>query len=100
MAKYLFAVSYSVEGSGGILKEGGTMGRDMAEGLAQSVGGTVESFYYAFGDVDAYLIADLPDNESAVAASLIAGASGGVVLQTTPLITVEQMDAASKKASG
>ena len=99
MAKYLFEVSYSVEGSDGLLKEGGSMGRDVAAGLVQSVGGTVESFYYAFGDIDAYMIANLPDAESAVAASLIAGASGGVVLKTTPLITPEHVDAASRKAS-
>ncbi len=100
MAKYLFEVSYSIDGSDGLLKGGGSMGREVAEGLVQSVGGTVESFYYAFGDTDAFLIADLPDQASAVAVSLIAGASGGVVLETTPLITAEEVDAASKLASG
>jgi uncharacterized protein with GYD domain len=35
--------------------------------VAKSVGGKVEAFYFALGDVDAYIILDLPDNVSAAA---------------------------------
>ncbi len=36
----------------------------------ESQSGKLDSVHFAFGDVDAYVIADLPDNESAAAASL------------------------------
>jgi uncharacterized protein with GYD domain len=36
----------------------------------ESVGGTLEAFYFAFGEDDAYVIADLPDNETAAAVAL------------------------------
>ncbi len=36
----------------------------------ESVGGRLERFYFAFGDHDAFVIADLPDNESATAVAL------------------------------
>ena len=59
-------------------------------------GGKLDAFYYAFGDTDAILVADLPDAKSAVAVSLIANSSGGVTLKTTPLVTVEEVDAATE----
>ena len=76
MAKYLFQASYSVEGLQGLLKDGGSSRREAAERVLASVGGSLEAFYYAFGDNDIYIIADLPDNAAATAASLVVGASG------------------------
>ena len=58
----------------------------------------MESIYFAFGDTDALIIVDLPDNASAAAVSLAVNAAGGAAVRTTPLITVEEMDAASKKS--
>ncbi len=99
MAKYLLQVSYSVEGSKGLAKEGGSARRAAAEQLAESVGGKIDAYYYAFGDSDLILIADIPDNASAAAVSLTAATSGAVSIKTTPLITVEEMDAAAKKST-
>ena len=50
MPKYLLQVSYTVDGIKGLRKEGGTARRAAAEQLVKSLGGTIESFYYAFGD--------------------------------------------------
>ena len=52
MAKYLFHGSYTVEGLKGLLKEGGTGRREATEQLAKSLGGTLEAYYFAFGDND------------------------------------------------
>jgi uncharacterized protein with GYD domain len=41
------------------------------EKLFKSMGGTLESFYYAFGDTDLFIIGDFPDNPSVVAAALL-----------------------------
>ena len=67
------------------------------ERLIKGVGGTLESFYYAFGTEDVYVIADVPDAETIAAVSLAVNASGAVRLSTTVLMTPEQMDTAAKK---
>ena len=51
----------------GLLKDGGTGRRAAVEKLFGSVGGKVEAFYYAFGDTDLFIVADVPDNVSAAA---------------------------------
>ena len=61
------------------------------------MGGKLEAFYYAYGADDAVIIADLPDANSGIAISLTVNASGAVRMSTTPLITPEEIDAASKK---
>ena len=97
MAKYLFQSNYVGEGVKGLLKEGGSSRRAAVEKAAQSMGGKVEGFYYAFGDVDAYIIVDLPDNATAAAVALTVNASGAAVVKTTVLLTPEELDMAAKK---
>ena len=65
MPKYLVQANYVGEGIKGLLKDGGTGRRAAVEKLFGSVGGKVEAFYYAFGDTDLFVIADLPDNVTA-----------------------------------
>jgi uncharacterized protein with GYD domain len=97
MPKYLVQANYVGEGVKGLLKEGGTSRRAAAEKLIKSLGGTMEAFYYAFGETDAYIIADLPDNASMAAIALTVGASGAVTVKTTVLMTPEEVDVAAKK---
>ncbi|MCK4925385.1 MAG: GYD domain-containing protein [Spirochaetes bacterium] len=98
MPKYLFQGSYTEKGLSGLLKEGGSKRRDAAEQVIKSVGGTLEAFYFAFGDNDFYVIADTPDNVSISAASLIVNASGAVKMKTIVLLTPEEVDQAIKKS--
>jgi uncharacterized protein with GYD domain len=98
MPKYLVVASYTAEGAKGVLKDGGTKRRQAAEAAMKSVGGKVEAFYFAFGDEDAYLLIDAPDNASVAAASLTIGASGAVRTKTIVLLTPEEVDQAVKKA--
>ena len=67
------------------------------EKLFGSVGGKVEAFYYAFGDTDLFVIADVPDNVTAAALSLTVNAAGGATAKVTVLLTPEEIDAAAKK---
>ena len=97
MPKYLLQASYSVEGIKGLRKEGGTARRAAAEQLIKSLGGTMESFYYAFGEADVYTVVDMPDHASMSAAALAIGASGAVTGKTVVLMTAEEVDAAVKK---
>ncbi len=57
----------------------------------------MDALYFAFGDTDVFLIADMPDNVSVAAASLTVAASGGAHVKTTVLMTAEEMDKAAKK---
>jgi uncharacterized protein with GYD domain len=98
MSKYLITASYTVEGLRGLLKDGGTGRREAIQKAAQSLGGKIETMYYTFGDHDVIVVADLPDNTTAAALSLTVSATGGVRTTTTPLITPEEVDAASKKS--
>lgn len=97
MAKYLLQASYTEEGLKGLLKDGGTKRRAAAEEAVKSVDGRVEAFYFAFGEADVYVIADMPDTVSATAASLTVNASGAVRVKTPVLITPEEVDQATKK---
>jgi uncharacterized protein with GYD domain len=98
MPKYLVQANYVGEGIKGLLKEGGSGRRAAVEKLVQSVGGKVDAIYYAFGETDVFIIADMPDNASMTAVALTVGASGAVNTKTTVLMTPEEVDVAVKKS--
>jgi uncharacterized protein with GYD domain len=98
MAKYLVRAAYSQEGLKGVIKGGGSARRAALSQAAQSVGGKLEAVYFALGRDDVYLILEAPDNVSAAALTLAAGASGSVShLETVVLLTPEEIDQAAKK---
>ena len=99
MAKYLIKASYSAEGIKGLLKDGGSNRKDAAAKLIEDLGGTLESFYFAFGNHDAYVTADLPNEISAAAIGLRINSTGLVGVSTTALLTPEQVDAACDKGT-
>jgi uncharacterized protein with GYD domain len=96
--KFLVKASYTLEGVKGLRSSGGSGRRDAVAQSAESVGGTLEGFYFAFGDTDAYVIVDLPDNEAAAALALTVNASGGATTSTVPLLTPEEVDAAAQRS--
>ena len=97
MPKYLFAAKYTTDGIKGVMKEGGSKRREAADQAIRSVGGRLESFYFAFGDDDVYGVAEFPDHATAAALSGAINTSGTTTIKLTPLITVEEIDQASKK---
>ncbi len=97
MPKYMIQASYVGEGLKGLLKEGGTKRRDTVAQVIEAMGGTLESFYYAFGDFDVVGVAEMPDNVSSVAFSMMINASGAISAKTTVLLTPEEIDQATKK---
>ena len=98
MPKYLVKGNYVGSGVSGLMEEGGSRRREAATAAAESLGGSVECFYYAFGDTDVYGICDFPDAASATSFSLMVNASGAVSLSLTPLLTAEDLDAAAAKS--
>ncbi|MGA8679518.1 MAG: GYD domain-containing protein [Acidimicrobiales bacterium] len=95
MPKYLLHVNYTLDGVKGVLTQGGSARRAAAQAAVKSAGGKVESFHFAFGATDAYLIADLPDNVAAAALGLTVTAGGGAAVVTTVLLTPEEIDKAA-----
>jgi uncharacterized protein with GYD domain len=93
MPKYLLKVRYTGDGIQGVLRDGGSARRAAAQDLAKSVGGSIESFYFAFGEEDAYVICDLPDNRAAASIALTVSATGRLAVTTVPLLTVDEIDA-------
>ena len=97
MPKYLLQANYTAQGLQGLLKEGGSSRRRVFEEMAREQGGSLESFYYAFGGSDLYLTFDLPDAATAAAISLNIGAGGALDISTIQLITAEEIDEACGK---
>jgi len=97
MPKYMIQASYIGEGLKGLLKEGGSKRRETVAQVIEGMGGTLESFYYAFGDYDVVGVAEMPDNVSSAAFSMMLNASSVINAKTTVLLTPEEIDQATKK---
>ena len=87
MPKYLYHGSYTDQGLKGLLKDGGTKRMEVTRKAIESLGGKMESYYFAFGCNDFFLIADAPDNVNAVTGSLVANASGTVKVINGVMLT-------------
>jgi|SRR5208283_593149 len=99
MAYYLVQVSYTPEGSAALLKKPQNRGEAVRKSIEKQ-GGSLEGFWFAFGDYDVVVICQMPDNITAAAFSLAVSAGGAVkAIKTTPLMTAEEGMAAMKKAT-
>jgi uncharacterized protein with GYD domain len=94
MPHYMFRASYSKEGLQGVLKEGAASRLEVVRKLAESLGGTLETAYWAFGQDDFIAIMELPDNAAAAAGASTVASSGTASLTTTVLLTAADVDAA------
>ena len=95
MAKYLAIVTYTAEGLKGLIAGGGTARVEASRKLLASAGGSLESFYFALGADDAYIVCELPDNAAAAATAMSAAATGMVVNRMVPLLTAGEVDRAA-----
>jgi uncharacterized protein with GYD domain len=98
MPKYMFKVSYSATGLQGVLGEGGTSREEAARSTVESVGGSLECLYFAFGDVDVYLMADFPDAASAAAVAMTVSATDALSIETVALLEPSEVDEAVGKS--
>jgi uncharacterized protein with GYD domain len=93
------SASYTADGVRGVLKDGGNGRRQAVQDLIEGLGGTLEAFYFAFGETDAYVIVDMPDSASAAAASLAVSATGATRSRVTVLLTPDEVDDATGKTT-
>jgi uncharacterized protein with GYD domain len=98
MPYYMYQVSYTPEAWAGLAKKP----QDRAKAIRpiiKKLKGRLVSFYLAFGEYDAVVVAELPDSEAAAALSVAASAGGAVkAIKTTPLMTVQEGMRAMRKA--
>ncbi len=100
MARYLFQATYTPEAWATMIKSPQNR-LEMVRPVFESLGGRIESAYFAFGDYDVVFIAEFPDNVSAAALSLAINASGALkAVKTTPLMTIEEGVEAMRNAGG
>jgi uncharacterized protein with GYD domain len=96
MAKYLVIANYGPEGVKGLLDKGGTARTEAVGKAVAGVGGTIESFYFAFGADDVYVVVDIPDNVAAASLSMRVSATGLVGCRVVVLLTPSDIDAAAR----
>ena len=97
MPKYLISANYTSEGMAGVRAAGAKSRVDAVSTMLEAMGGSLESFHFAFGDTDVFVIADAPDDEAAAAVAIAINSSGAVSTRTTKLLTVEQIDEALRR---
>jgi uncharacterized protein with GYD domain len=96
MPKYLFQGHFTVDGVKSVLSKGGSARRAAGQAAVESIGGSLEAYYFAFGSTDTFAIVDLPDNAAAAALALTISGAGAVAVNTTVLLTPEEIDAAAQ----
>lgn len=98
MPRYLIQASYSTQGVSDLV----TTPQDRAAAVRpviERLGGSIESFDFAFGDYDVVAICQVPDNVSAAALAMAVGATGALsAFKTTVLISMEEAVEAMRKA--
>ncbi|MEO5925132.1 MAG: GYD domain-containing protein [Bryobacteraceae bacterium] len=94
MPKFLVEASYSADGFQGLAKDKASGRKAAIASAAKKLGGKLESIYFCMGENDVILIVDMPDYVTAAALSAAASTAGTARTNTTPLLTVEEMDKA------
>jgi len=98
MPKYLITANYTAEGMAGVRSAGAKSRIDAVSTMLEAMGGRLESFYFAFGDTDVFAIAEAPDDEAAAAIAIAINSTGAVSINTTKLLSVDQIDEALRRS--
>jgi uncharacterized protein with GYD domain len=100
MPKYMWKVSYTADGLRGLMKQGAVDRAAQIGQITAANGGTLEGFYFGFGQTDVYVIADLPGDTTAAAIALAVGASGTASIETVKLLMPSEVDEARGMQTG
>ncbi len=99
MPKYLIQGTYSSEGLQGLIRDKPSGRRAAVTRAIESIGGKVEAVYFAFGDYDVVVLADVPDNVAAAAVGFTVSSTGLVRTRTMPLLTWRRQTRRSNERS-
>jgi uncharacterized protein with GYD domain len=67
--------------------------------VVEAAGGKLLGYWYAFGEVDGYVLIEAPDDVTAASILVKAGASGALSISTTKLLTVDEALEAMRRAA-
>ena len=98
MATYLMRFGYTPETWSRMIQAPEDR-RDAARAYIEGVGGSLQGFWYGFGEYDGYALFEAPDDVS-MAAFVLAVVGGGALdsVETTVLLTVEETLEALRRA--
>ena len=100
MPYYMLQAAYTSEAWSALI-ENPQNRLDALRPVVEKLGGKIEGGWLAFGEHDAVVICQMPNNVSAAAFSMAASAGGAVrAVTTTPLMTIDEAMEAMRKASG
>ena len=72
----------------------------VAREVAESLGGKLLGFWYAFGEFDGVFLMEAPDNASAAALAMAVGSGGALLdVETTVLLDMDEAQEAMRKAA-
>jgi uncharacterized protein with GYD domain len=97
---YLSRFSYTTDAIKALLNEPQDRSAAARE-MADSLGGKLLGFWYAFGEFDGVFLLEAPDNATAAAVAMAVGASGALSnIETTVLLDMDEAQDAMRKAAG
>ena len=100
MSLYMYQAAYTPESWAAQMKNPQNRVEAVGRQMCEAAGGKFVGGWLCFGDYDAVLIADLPNNESMAAVALAVGAGGAIkASKTTVLMTGTEGVAALEKAA-
>ena len=100
MALFLTRFSYTTDAKKALLNQPQDRSGPARE-MAESLGGKLLGFWYAFGEFDGVFLMEAPDNASAAAVGMAVGASGALSqIETTVLLDMDEAQDAMRKAAG
>jgi uncharacterized protein with GYD domain len=99
MPLYLGRFSYTTDAMKALLNEPQDRSAAARE-VADSLGGKLLGFWYAFGEFDGVFLMEAPDNASAAALAMAVGAGGALSeVETTVLLDMDEAQDAMRKAA-
>jgi uncharacterized protein with GYD domain len=98
MPRFLIRAGYTAEGFKGLIKDKPAGRLAAVRKAVASLGGKLESFYWALGEDDVVLIVEMPDAASVAALTMTVAASGMARSSTTRLLSDKEVDAAIGKS--
>lgn len=99
MSLYLGRFSYTTDAMRALLDQPQDRSAAARE-VAESLGGKLLGFWYAFGEFDGVFLMEAPDNASAAALAMAVGAGGALSeVETTVLLDMDEAQDAMRKAA-
>jgi uncharacterized protein with GYD domain len=99
MPLYLGRFSYTTDAMKALIGEPQDRSAAARE-VAESLGGKLLGFWFAFGEFDGVFLMEAPDNASAAALAMAVGAGGALSdVETTVLLDMDEAQDAMRKAA-